>query len=64
MPALIMEYVDTGDLDFRTLYKSFSDYDITYCVIVIRPFKLIIIVTVGMYIKNEIWEHDLARWGA
>ena len=48
-------YVDTGGLDFRTLYKSFSDYDIRYCVIVIRPFKLIIIVTVGMYIKNEIW---------
>jgi len=29
-PALIMEYVDTGDLDFRTLYKSFSDYDIRF----------------------------------
>jgi casein kinase II subunit alpha len=29
-PALIMEYVDTGDVDFRTLYKSFSDFDIRY----------------------------------
>ena len=29
-PALIMEYVDTGDLDFRTLYKSFRDYDIRF----------------------------------
>lgn len=29
-PALIMEYVDTGDLDFRSLYKSFSDYDIRF----------------------------------
>ena len=28
--ALIMEYVDTGDLDFRTLYKSFTDYDIRF----------------------------------
>uniref|UniRef100_A0A7S3CI51 non-specific serine/threonine protein kinase n=1 Tax=Strombidium rassoulzadegani TaxID=1082188 RepID=A0A7S3CI51_9SPIT len=29
-PALIMEYVDTGDVDFRTLYKSFADYDIRF----------------------------------
>jgi len=29
-PALIMEYVDTGDLDFRPLYKSFTDYDIRF----------------------------------
>ena len=29
-PALIMEYVDTGDVDFRTLYKSFNDFDIRY----------------------------------
>lgn len=29
-PALIMEYVDTGDMDFRTLYKSFTDFDIRY----------------------------------
>ena len=29
-PALIMEYVDTGDLDFRSLYKSFTDYDIRF----------------------------------
>ena len=29
-PALIMEYVDTGDIDFRTLYKSFTDYDIRF----------------------------------
>ena len=29
-PALIMEYVDTGDVDFRTLYKSFTDFDIRY----------------------------------
>ena len=29
-PALIMEFVDTGDVDFRTLYKSFSDFDIRY----------------------------------
>ena len=29
-PALIMEYVDTGDMDFRTLYKSFTDLDIRY----------------------------------
>ena len=29
-PALIMEYVDTGDMDFRTLYKSFKDYDIRF----------------------------------
>jgi casein kinase II subunit alpha len=25
-----MEYIDTNDVDFRTLYKSFSDYDIKY----------------------------------
>ena len=25
-----MEYVDTGDVDFRTLYKSFTDYDIRF----------------------------------
>ena len=29
-PALIMEFVDTGDVDFRTLYKSFTDFDIRY----------------------------------
>lgn len=29
-PALIMEYVDTGDVDFRTLYKSFTDLDIRF----------------------------------
>lgn len=29
-PALIMEYVDTGDVDFRTLYKSFTDNDIRF----------------------------------
>ena len=29
-PALIMEYVDTGDVDFRTLYKNFNDFDIRY----------------------------------
>jgi casein kinase II subunit alpha len=29
-PALIMEYVDTGDVDFRTLYKSFTDFDIRF----------------------------------
>ncbi len=29
-PALIMEYVDTGDVDFRTLYKAFNDFDIKY----------------------------------
>jgi casein kinase II subunit alpha len=29
-PALIMEYVDTGDVDFRTLYKGFTDFDIRY----------------------------------
>jgi casein kinase II subunit alpha len=29
-PALIMEYVDTSDLDFRTLYKSFTDYDVRF----------------------------------
>lgn len=28
--ALIMEHVDTGDQDFRTLYKSFSDFDIRF----------------------------------
>jgi casein kinase II subunit alpha len=25
-----MEYVDTGDVDFRTLYKSLTDFDIRY----------------------------------
>jgi casein kinase II subunit alpha len=29
-PALIMEFVDTGDQDFRTLYKTFTDFDIRY----------------------------------
>ena len=29
-PALIMEYVDTGDVDFRTLYKSFTDFGIKF----------------------------------
>lgn len=29
-PALIMEYVDTGDVDFRNLYKQFTDFDIRY----------------------------------
>lgn len=29
-PALIMEYVDTGDVDFRTLNKSFNDFDIRF----------------------------------
>ena len=29
-PALIMEFVDTGDVDFRTLYKQFTDFDIRY----------------------------------
>jgi len=29
-PALIMEYVDTGDMDFRTLHKSFTDFDIRF----------------------------------
>lgn len=29
-PALIMEFVDTGDVDFRTLYKTFTDFDIRY----------------------------------
>jgi len=29
-PALIMEFVDTGDVDFRTLYKSFTDFDIRF----------------------------------
>lgn len=29
-PALIMEYVDTGDVDFRTLYKQFTDFDIRF----------------------------------
>lgn len=29
-PALIMEYVDTGDLNFRELYSKFTDYDVRY----------------------------------
>jgi len=29
-PALIMEFVDTGDVDFRTLYKTFTDFDIRF----------------------------------
>ena len=29
-PALIMEYVNTGDVDFRTLYKTFTDFDIRF----------------------------------
>ena len=29
-PALIMEFVDTGDMDFRMLYKKFTDFDIRY----------------------------------
>lgn len=29
-PALIMEYVDTGELNFRDLYKSFKPIDIKY----------------------------------
>jgi serine/threonine protein kinase len=28
VPALIIEYVDTGDVDFSTLYKSFTGFDI------------------------------------
>ena len=26
--TLIIKYVDTGDLDFHPLFKSFTDYDI------------------------------------
>lgn len=29
-PALIMEYVDTGDNDFRTLYKKLTDFDVRF----------------------------------
>lgn len=29
-PALIMEYVDTGEEDFREMYKKFDDFDIRY----------------------------------
>lgn len=29
-PALIMEYVDTKDEDFRELYSKFTDFDIRY----------------------------------
>lgn len=29
-PALIMEYIDTGDMDFREMYSTFTDYDIRY----------------------------------
>lgn len=29
-PALITEYVDTGDEDFREMYKKFTDYDIRF----------------------------------
>mmetsp|Transcript_16029 Transcript_16029/g.14008 ORF Transcript_16029/g.14008 Transcript_16029/m.14008 type:complete len:341 (+) Transcript_16029:7-1029(+) len=29
-PALITEYIDTGDMDFRELYATFTDYDIRY----------------------------------
>lgn len=29
-PALIMEYVDTGDLNFRQLYSQFTDLDVRY----------------------------------
>ncbi len=29
-PALIMEYVDTGDQDFRKLYRTFTDFDVKY----------------------------------
>jgi len=29
-PALITEYIDTGDQDFRTLYKKFTDFDIRF----------------------------------
>jgi len=30
IPALIMEYVDSGFEDFREMYKTFSDYDVRY----------------------------------
>jgi casein kinase II subunit alpha len=29
-PALIMEYVDTGDQDFRKLYRTFTDFDVKF----------------------------------
>jgi len=29
-PALIMEYVDTGDQDFWKLYRTFTDFDVKY----------------------------------
>lgn len=29
-PALIMEFVDTGDQDFRKLYWTFTDFDVKY----------------------------------
>ncbi len=29
-PALIMEYVDTGDMNFRELYSKFTDLDVRY----------------------------------
>ena len=29
-PAIITEFVDTSDTDFRKLYQSFTDYDIRY----------------------------------
>lgn len=29
-PALVMEYVDTGDLNFRQLYSQFNDIDVRF----------------------------------
>lgn len=29
-PALIMEFVDTGEQDFRKLYRTFTDFDVKY----------------------------------
>jgi len=28
--CLIMEYIDTGDIEFKRLYLTFSDFDIRY----------------------------------
>ena len=29
-PAIITEFVDTGDTDFRKLYATFNDFDVRY----------------------------------
>ena len=60
-PALIMEYVDTGDVDFRTLYKSFTDYDIRFYIY--EEPKVVIFWVIrrnGVLLKQENYAKSIA----